>query len=155
MSQFGLAKNGLKILGTKCCSLDGPKIGWEQLSHCDSWSKILGYKCSFFGWTNSSSTLGFGLGPTVTRTKQTAVQLSLGLTVWVELSLGLNVSGLNVKAPKIRKVGIRNFSPHLCNSEILRTTKSIAELRTKKSCGTAIVALNPLVTNGYYSTRQF
>jgi hypothetical protein len=101
MSQFGLAKNGLKILGTKCCSLDGPKIGWEQLSHCDSWSKILGYKCSFFGWTNSSSTLGFGLGPTVTRTKQTAVQLSLGLTVWVELSLGLNVGGLNVKAPLI------------------------------------------------------
>jgi hypothetical protein len=99
MSQFGLAKNGLKILGTKCCSLDGSKIGWEQLSHCDSWSKILGYKCSFFGWTNSLSTLGFGLGPTVTRTKQTADQLLLGLTVWVELSLGLNVGGLNVKAP--------------------------------------------------------
>ena len=99
MSQFGLAKNGLKILGTKCCSLDGPKIGWEQLSHCDSWSKILGYKCSFFGWTNCSSTLGFGLGPTVTRAKQTTVQLSLGLTVWVELSLGLNVGGLNFKAP--------------------------------------------------------
>ncbi len=34
------------------------------------------------------------------------------------------------------KVGICNLSPHLRNSAILRTTKSIAEgLRTKKSCG--------------------
>ncbi len=39
------------------------------------------------------------------------------------------------------KVGIRNFSPHLRNSAILRTTKLIAELRTKKSCGTAIADL--------------
>jgi hypothetical protein len=38
-------------------------------------------------------------------------------------------------------VGIRNFSPHLRNSAILRTTKTIAELRTKKSCGTAIADL--------------
>jgi hypothetical protein len=30
------------------------------------------------------------------------------------------------------KVGICNFSLHLCNSAILQTTKSIAELRTKK-----------------------
>ncbi len=30
------------------------------------------------------------------------------------------------------KVGVRNLSPHLRNSAILRTTKSIAELRTKK-----------------------
>ncbi len=30
------------------------------------------------------------------------------------------------------KVGIRNLSLHLCNSAILRTTKLIAELRTKK-----------------------
>jgi hypothetical protein len=30
------------------------------------------------------------------------------------------------------KVGICNFSPHLCNSAILQTTKSIVELRTKK-----------------------
>ncbi len=30
------------------------------------------------------------------------------------------------------EVGIRNLSPHLCNSAILRTTISIAELRTKK-----------------------
>ncbi len=29
-------------------------------------------------------------------------------------------------------VGIRNFSPHLRNSAILRTTKLIAELQTKK-----------------------
>jgi hypothetical protein len=42
----------------------------------------------FFGWMNSSSTLGFGLGLTVTRTKQTAGQLSLGLIALVELSLG-------------------------------------------------------------------
>ncbi len=32
------------------------------------------------------------------------------------------------------KVSIRNLSPHLRNSPILRTTKSIAELRSKKSC---------------------
>ncbi len=38
-------------------------------------------------------------------------------------------------------MGIRNFSPHLRNSAILRTTKSITELRTKKSCGTAIADL--------------
>jgi hypothetical protein len=38
-------------------------------------------------------------------------------------------------------VGIRNFSPHFRNSEILRTTESIAGLRTKKSCGTAIADL--------------
>jgi hypothetical protein len=36
------------------------------------------------------------------------------------------------------KVGIRNLSPHLSNSAILRTTKLVAELRTKKSCRTAI-----------------
>ncbi len=29
-------------------------------------------------------------------------------------------------------MGIRNLSPHLCNSAILRTIKSIAELRSKK-----------------------
>jgi hypothetical protein len=92
---------GRKIHETKCSIKCGQKIGWVELSHCDSWSKILGYKCSFFGWTNCSSTLGFGLGRTVTRAKQTTVQLSLGPTVWVELSLGLNVGGLNVKAPMI------------------------------------------------------
>jgi hypothetical protein len=44
------------------------------------------------------------------------------------------------------KVGIRNFSPHLRNSAILRTIKSIAELRTKKSCGTAIAELQNLTS---------
>ncbi len=43
-------------------------------------------------------------------------------------------------------VGIRNFSPHLRNSAILRTAKSIAELRTKKSCGTAIADLQNLTS---------
>ncbi len=33
------------------------------------------------------------------------------------------------------KVGIRNLGPHLRNCAIWRTTKSIADLRTKKSCG--------------------
>jgi hypothetical protein len=33
--------------------------------------------------------------------KSSRVQLSLGPTVWVELSLGLNVGGLNVKAQKM------------------------------------------------------
>ncbi len=32
--------------------------------------------------------------------KQTADQLSPGLTVWVELTLGLNVGGLIIKVPK-------------------------------------------------------
>ncbi len=38
----------------------------------------------------------------------------------------------------LSKVAIRNLSPHLRNSAILRTTKLIAELLTKKSCGTAV-----------------
>ncbi len=46
----------------------------------------------------------------------------------------------------IAKVGIRNFSPQLCNSEILRTTKTIAELRTKKSCGIAIADLQNMTS---------
>jgi hypothetical protein len=44
------------------------------------------------------------------------------------------------------KVSIRNSSPHLCNSAILRTTKSIAELRTKKSCGAVIADLQNLTS---------
>ncbi len=44
------------------------------------------------------------------------------------------------------KLGIRNLSPHLRNSAILRTTKSIAELRTKKSCGSAIADLQNLTS---------
>ncbi len=43
-------------------------------------------------------------------------------------------------------MGIRNFSPHLRNSTILRTTKSIAELRTKKSGETAIADLQNLTS---------
>jgi hypothetical protein len=43
-------------------------------------------------------------------------------------------------------VGIRNLSPHLSNSAILRTTKLIAELRIKKSCGTAIADLQNLIS---------
>jgi hypothetical protein len=46
----------------------------------------------------------------------------------------------------LAKVGIRNFSPHFRNSAILRTTKSIAELRIKKSCGTAIADLQNLTS---------
>jgi hypothetical protein len=44
------------------------------------------------------------------------------------------------------KVGIRNLSPHLRNSAILRTTILIVELRTKKSCGTAIADLQNLTS---------
>jgi hypothetical protein len=47
---------------------------------------------------------------------------------------------------KLAKVGIRILSPHLRNSAILRTTKSIAELRTKKSCRTAIADLQNLTS---------
>ena len=38
--------------------------------------------------------------------------MSLGLNVWVELSLGLNVGGLNVKAPAIfdLNIGIKEVS---------------------------------------------
>jgi hypothetical protein len=44
----------------------------------------------------------------------------------------------------LSKLGIRNLSPHLRNSTILRTIKSFAELRTKKSGGTAIADLQNL-----------
>jgi hypothetical protein len=44
------------------------------------------------------------------------------------------------------KGAIRNLSPHLRNSAILRTTILIAELRTKKSCGTAIADLQNLTS---------
>ncbi len=44
------------------------------------------------------------------------------------------------------KVGIRNFSPHLRNSAILRTSNSVAELQTKKSCRTAIADFQNLTS---------
>jgi hypothetical protein len=45
------------------------------------------------------------------------------------------------------KVGIgNNLSPNLRNSAILQSTKSIAELRTKKSCGTAVADLQNLTS---------
>jgi hypothetical protein len=44
----------------------------------------------------------------------------------------------------LAKVGICNLGPHLRNSAILGTTKLIAELRTKKSCGIAIADLQNL-----------
>jgi hypothetical protein len=47
---------------------------------------------------------------------------------------------------KSSKVGIRNLSPHLRNSAILRTTILIAELRTEKSCGTTIADLQNLTS---------
>jgi hypothetical protein len=55
---------------------------------------------------------------------------------------------LNVVLVKLPMVGILNLSPHLCkcNSAILRTTKSIAELQTKKSCRTAIAGLENLTS---------
>jgi hypothetical protein len=43
-------------------------------------------------------------------------------------------------------MGIRNLNPHLCNSAILRTTKSIAELRNKKSCRTVIADLQNMTS---------
>jgi hypothetical protein len=46
----------------------------------------------------------------------------------------------------LAKVSIRNLSPHLRNSAILRTTKSIAAFRTKKSGGTAIADLQNLTS---------
>jgi hypothetical protein len=46
----------------------------------------------------------------------------------------------------LAKVGIRNLSPHLRNSAILWTTKSIAKLQIKKSCGTVIADLQNLTS---------
>jgi hypothetical protein len=43
-----------------------------------------------------------------------------------------SASGSDLRSVLNPKVGIRNLSPHLRNSAILRTTKSILELRTKK-----------------------
>ncbi len=40
----------------------------------------------------------------------------------------------------------KSATPQLRNSAILRTTKSIAELRTKKSCGIAIADLQNLTS---------
>ncbi len=42
---------------------------------------------------------------------------------------------------------ICNLSPHLHSSAILQTTKSIVELRIKKSCGTAIADLQNLTSS--------
>jgi hypothetical protein len=47
---------------------------------------------------------------------------------------------------QLPKLGIRNLSPHLRNSAILRTTKTIAELWIKKSCGTVIADLENLTS---------
>jgi hypothetical protein len=46
----------------------------------------------------------------------------------------------------ISKVGIRNLSSQLRNFAILQTTKSIAELQTKKSFGIAIADLQNLTS---------
>ncbi len=62
------------------------------------------------------------------------------------LVLFSRLSALISKEAKYSKVGIRNLSPHLRNSAILRTTKSIVELRTKKSCGTVIADLQNLTS---------
>jgi hypothetical protein len=53
---------------------------------------------------------------------------------------------LCLRSALVSKVGIRNLSPHLCYSAILRTTKSFAELRTKTSCGTEIANLQNLTS---------
>jgi hypothetical protein len=45
--------------------------------------------------------------------------------------LSLDLSSILHLSHLSAKVGVRNLSPHLRNSAILRTTKSIAELRTK------------------------
>ncbi len=47
-----------------------------------------------------------------------------------------------ISTPCFTKLGICNLSPHLRN---IWTTKSIAELRTNKSCGTAIADLQNLI----------
>ncbi len=50
---------------------------------------------------------------------------------------------------------IDNFSQYLRNPAILRTTSLIAELRTKKSCGTAIADLQNLISAILRSLGQF
>jgi hypothetical protein len=65
--------------------------------------------------------------------------LSFSLSTFVKLPVHSYV-------PLFSKVGIRNLGSHLRNSAILRTTKLIADLRTKKSCGTAIADLHNLTS---------
>jgi hypothetical protein len=67
---------------------------------------------------NSLSTFDFGLGPFVNMTKQTAVNLSLGPTVQVELSLGINLGGLNVKASIKIKLEFCNIGVKLMLTQI-------------------------------------
>jgi hypothetical protein len=55
-------------------------------------------------------------------------------------------SGSDLRSILNPQVGICNLSPHLRNSAILWTTKSILELRTKKSCGIAIADLQNLTS---------
>jgi hypothetical protein len=54
MLQLCLAKIGFKILGPAVTvKVDQNLVEATTVSHCDSWSKILGFKCLFFfGWTN-------------------------------------------------------------------------------------------------------
>jgi hypothetical protein len=61
----------------------------------------------------------------------------------VDIFLGHSVAISDTQFPK---VGIRNLSTHLSNSAKLRTNKSIAELQTKKSCGTAITDLQNMTS---------
>ncbi len=58
---------------------------------------------------------------------------------------------VHIPSTRPPKVGIRNLSPHLRNSAILRTTKSIAELRPKKSCETTIADLQNLTSATFCS----
>jgi hypothetical protein len=55
-----------------------------------------------------------------------------GQTVKKCVQLAWQLENSIKNSSQFAKVGIRNLSPHLRNSAILRTTKTSAELRTKK-----------------------
>jgi hypothetical protein len=87
MSQEGLAKIGLKLLGINCHCVAHLNWKWVQRVRCDGPKCFLGQSVCFSGrQTTYLSTFRFGLLLFITRTKH---KMFLGLTAWVELSLGL------------------------------------------------------------------
>jgi hypothetical protein len=60
------------------------------------------------------------------------VDITYEATLYIHSSPPLQLTLHLIRYVSKPKVGIRNLSPHLHNSAILRTTKSIAKLQTKK-----------------------
>jgi hypothetical protein len=73
-------------------------------------------------------------GPKRCGSKSSRAQLSLGLTMWVELSLGLNMGGLNVKAPYVSSGGTRKYYSVCRSNPIHDPFKENIELEQQKFC---------------------